>query len=442
MIINTVANEGFDQERNTSSFRITENYRRYVLGLLLLVSLFNFVDRQILAVLLEAIKREFSFSDTQLGLLGGIAFAVFYSTVGIPLAWLADNVNRRNIIAVTLCLWSGMTAVCGLATGFVSLFLARIGVGIGEAGSGPSANSLIADYYPSERRGTALAVLGMGIPLGVLTGFLVGGWVNQFFGWRSAFMVIGLPGVALALLLRFSMREPPRGHYDDHPTQGQAPSVLDTFRYLWKRPACLHLCLASALYGLSGWGAGIWQPSFFIRAHGMSSGEAGTWLAFVFGLSGAFGAFLGGAIGDHLFKKTHDPRWYMWISSAGILVAIPFVFLVYLWPTPVPALLFLIIPTLLGHMYLGPSMAMLLGIAGSRRRAMASAIYSFFINLVAMGLGPLVVGMISDYLLPRYGNDSLRYSILAVVVIPTFWAAIHFLLAAKTLKEDLATPVD
>jgi MFS family permease len=174
----------------------------------------------------------------------------------------------------------------------------------------------------------------------------------------------------------------------------------------------------------------------------MSSGEAGTWLAFVFGLSGASGAFLGGAIGDRLFKRTHDPRWYMWISSAGILVAIPFVFLVYLWPKPVPALLFLIVPTLLGHMYLGPSMAMLLGIAGSRRRAMASAIYAFFINLVSMGLGPLIVGMISDYLLPRYGNDSLRYSILAVVVIPTFWAAIHFLFAARTLKADLTASAE
>jgi predicted MFS family arabinose efflux permease len=419
------------------AFSFSAAYRRYILGLLLAVYIFNFVDRQILAVLLQSIKLEFSFTDTQLGLLGGLAFAVFYSILGIPIAWLADRFNRRNIIAVALCLWSAMTAVCGLTTGFTSLFLARVGVGVGEAGGLPPSYSLISDYYPPERRGTAMAVMGMGIPLGVLTGFLVGGWVNQWFGWRTAFMVVGIPGVFLALLLWLTLREPTRGQFDDR-TQGQASTLLGTFRFLWKRRACRHLCLAAALYGLSGWGAGIWQPSFFMRSHGMSSAEVGTWLAFVFGLSGAAGAYLGGVIGDRVYRKTGDPRWYMWISGAGILVAIPFVFLVYLWPTPVPALLFLIIPTLLGHMYLGPVMAMLLGIAGASRRAVAAALYGFFINLVAMGLGPLTVGMMSDYLQPDYGVDSLRYAILTVVVIATFWAAIHFLLAAKYLRQDLA----
>ena len=424
--------------RSVPAFRFSEVYRRYILGLLLAVYIFNFLDRQILAVLLQSIKLEFSFTDTQLGLLGGLAFAVFYSVLGIPIAWLADRFNRRNIIAVALCLWSAMTAVCGLTTGFTSLFLARVGVGVGEAGGLPPSYSLISDYYPPQRRGTAMAVMGMGIPLGVLTGFLVGGWVNEFFGWRTAFMVVGTPGVLLALLLRFTLREPPRGQYDDARTQDQAPTLLATFRFLWKRPSCHHLCLAAALYGLSGWGAGIWQPSFFMRTHGMNSAEAGTWLAFVFGLSGATGAFLGGVIGDHVYRRTGDPRWYMWISGTGILVAIPFVFMVYLWPTPVPALLFLIVPTVLGHMYLGPVMAMLLGIAGARRRALASALYGFIINLVSMGLGPLSVGMLSDYLQPDYGADSLRYAILTVVIIATFWAAVHFLLAARHLRADLA----
>ena len=419
------------------AFRVSDGYRRYVLFLLLIVALFNFVDRQILAVLLEAIKQEFSLSDTELGMLGGVAFAVFYSLLGVPIAWLADRYNRRNIIAIALCLWSAMTAVCGMTTGFVSLFLARVGVGIGEAGGNPPAYSLIADYFPPERRATAMAVIGMGIPLGVLTGFLVGGWVNEFLGWRSAFMAVGMPGVVLAVVLWFTLREPPRGFYEPQQAVGQTPSILSTFHHLWQRPACRHLCMAAALYGMSGWGAGIWQPSFFMRSHGMGSGEAGTWLAFVFGLSGACGSFLGGMIGDRVVKITQDPRWYLWISSTGILVAIPFVFLVYLWPTPIPALLFLIIPTFLGHMYLGPVMAMLLGIAGARRRALASSIYGFFVNLVAMGLGPLTVGMVSDYLQPRFGNDSLRYAILAVVVISTAWAALHFLLATKTIRQDL-----
>ncbi|HLB30585.1 MAG TPA: MFS transporter [Gammaproteobacteria bacterium] len=420
------------------AFHISDAYRRYVLILLLLVAIFNFVDRQIFAVLLESIKKDFSLTDTELGMLGGVAFAVFYSLCGIPIAWLADRSNRRNIIAIALCLWSAMTAICGLTTGFVSLFLARVGVGIGEAGGTPPANSIIADYFPPERRATAMAVIGMSVPLGVLTGFLVGGWVNEFLGWRSAFMVVGLPGVALAIVLWFTLREPPRGFYEPEQAIGSTPSILDTFRYLWQRPSCRHLCMAAALYGMSGWGAGIWQPSFFMRSHGMSSGEAGTWLAFVFGISGACGAMFGGMFGDRLVKKTQDARWYLWLSSGGILIAIPFVFLVYLWPTPIPALLFLSIPTFFGHMYLGPVMAMLLGIAGARRRALASSIYGFFVNLVAMGFGPLSVGMASDYLQPKLGSDSLRYAILAVVVISTAWAALHFLLATKSIRQDLA----
>ncbi len=419
-------------------FIITRAYRIYVLGLLLMVYIFNFLDRQILAVLLESIKLEFRFTDTQLGLLGGMAFALFYSTLGIPIAWLADQYNRRNIIAVAMALWSAMTALCGMATGFTSLFLTRVGVGVGEAGGMPPAYSLISDYFPPERRGTALAVMGMGVPLGVLVGFLVGGWVNEFFGWRTAFMVVGIPGIILALVLWITLREPPRGQYDTEQELGRTPPFQSTIRYLWQRPACRHLTMAASLYGLAGWGAGIWQPSFFMRLHGMGSGEAGTWLAFVFGLSGAAGSMLGGVLGDRMFKATGDPRWYMWLSAGGIFLGIPFVFLVYLWQTPIPALLFLIVPTIFGHMYMGPVMAMLLGIAGARRRALASAIYGLVINLVAMGVGPLLVGISSDYLLPRYGDESLRYSILTVVVFATSWAAVHFLLANKTLREDLA----
>jgi predicted MFS family arabinose efflux permease len=424
--------------RATPAFAVSAGYRRYVLVLLLLVYIFNFVDRQILSVLLQSIKQEFSFSDTQLGLLGGIAFALFYSIVGFPMAWMADRFNRRNIMAISLGLWSLMTATCGLATGFVSLFLTRVGVGVGEAGGMPPSYSMIADYFPPERRATAMAVFGMGIPFGVLTGFLLGGWVNEFFGWRSAFMVVGIPGVLLALLVGITLREPPRGVFDKQQGPDAPPSILATVRHLWVLPACRHLCLAASLYGLAAWGAGVWQPSFFMRIHHMSSGQAGTWLALVFGLSGATGAFLGGAVGDRLYQATQDVRWYAWISAGGVLVSIPFVFLVYLWPTPIPALLFLIIPTIFGHMYLGPVMALLLGIAGAQRRAVASAVYAFVLNLFSMGVGPLLVGLSSDHLQPRYGNAGLRYSILTLVVVATSWAAVHFLLAARTIRADLA----
>lgn len=425
----------FEQQHVTTG----NGYRRYVLVLLLLVYVFNFVDRQILSVLLESIKREFRLTDTQLGLLGGVAFGFMYTLVGIPLAWVADRFNRRNIIAIALATWSAMTALCGQATGFASFFLARMGVGIGEAGGMPPSYSLIADYFPPERRGFALAVFNMGIPFGVMTGFLLGGWVNEIYGWRSAFLVVGLPGVVLALVLWLTLREPPRGRYDNVEARGAPPPVWSTVRFLWCRPACRHLCLAASLYGLAAWGAGVWQPSFFIRVHGMSSGVAGTWLALVFGLSGATGAMLGGSLSDRLAKATGDQRWYTWISAGGVLISIPFVFLVYLWPDPIPALLFLSVPTIFGHMYLGPTMAMLLGIAGTRRRAVAAAIYGFILNLVSMGAGPLIVGMSSDHLQSRYGAEGLRYSILLLVVVATSWAAVHFLLAARTLREDLAS---
>jgi predicted MFS family arabinose efflux permease len=302
----------------------------------------------------------------------------------------------------------------------------------------PPSYSLISDYFPPQRRGTALAVFGMGIPLGVLTGFLLGGWINEYYGWRAAFRVVGVPGIVLAALLALTLREPPRGQYDPPGAAGMPPSILATARHLWARRACRHLCMAGALYGLAMWGAGVWQPSFFMRVHGMRSGQVGTWLALVFGLSGATGALLGGALGDRLYKSSGDARWYAWISAGGVLVSIPFVFLVYLWPTPIPALLFLIVPTIFGHMYLGPATALLLGIAGPRRRAVASAIYAFILNLFAMGLGPLLVGLSSDRLQPRYGNAGLRYSILSLVVVATSWAAIHFLCAARTIRADLA----
>ena len=195
--------------RAGAGFSASQLYRNYVLGLLMTVGVFSWVDRQIFSVLLQSIKLEFSFSDTQLGLLGGVAFGLFYATVGLPIAWLADRFSRRNIIAVCLALWSLMTALCGAAGGFWSLFLARMGVGIGEAGGSAPAQSLISDYFPPERRGFALGVLFTYLPLGFLVAFLVGGWVNEFFGWRTAFAVVGLPGVVLALVLWLTLREPP-----------------------------------------------------------------------------------------------------------------------------------------------------------------------------------------------------------------------------------------
>jgi MFS family permease len=421
-----------------AGFSATQLYRSYVLGLLMTVGVFSWVDRQIFAVLLQSIKLEFSFSDTQLGLLGGVAFGLFYATVGLPIAWLADRFNRRNIIAVCLALWSAMTALCGMAGGFWSLFLARMGVGIGEAGGSAPAQSLVSDYFPPERRGYALGVLFMYLPLGFLVAFLVGGWVNEFFGWRTAFIVVGLPGVALALLLWLSLREPPRGHSENLRHSGPPPSLLSTVAYFVSRPSLRHLPVAGALHGIGAWGAGVWMPAYFIRAHGMTSGEIGTWFAFIFGIGGATGALFGGQIADRLARRSGDARWYAWFSGISLLVTVPFYFAVFLWPTPVPALLVFFVPILIGHMFLGPVTATIQNLGGVRRRAMAAAFYLFFANLISMTCGPLIIGVLSDYFNAQYGHDALRYSLLVLITLTSIWAALHFFLASRTLRADLA----
>ena len=421
-----------------AGFRATNAYRNYVLGLLLTVGLCSWVDRQIFSVLLQAIKLEFSFTDTQLGLLGGVAFGLFYASVGLPIAWLADRMNRRNIIAISLTMWSLMTALSGMATGFWSLFLARVGVGIGEAGGSPPAQSLISDYFPPERRPFALGVLFMFIPLGFLTTFLVGGWVNEFFGWRKAFFVLGLPGVLLAAILRLTLREPPRGHSENRLSEGPPPTLLSTVRHFLKRPSLRHFPLGGAIHGIGAWSAGVWTLPYFMRVHGMSSGEVGTWFALIFGIAGSAGTFLGGNVAGRIVKKTGDQRWYAWFSGAAILASVPFQFFVYLWPEPHAALLMLFPAMFIMHMFLGPVTGTIQNLGGVRRRAMAAAFYLFLANLIAMTCGPLITGLVSDHFQAQYGNDALRYGILVPVVVTGIWAAAHFFLAARTLREDLA----
>jgi predicted MFS family arabinose efflux permease len=421
-----------------AAFSASNAYRNYVLALLVTVGVCSWVDRQIFSVLLQSIKLEFSFTDTQLGLLGGVAFGLFYSCVGLPIAWLADRTNRRNIIAVSLTVWSVMTALCATATGFWSLFLARMGVGIGEAGGSPPAQSLISDYFPPERRAFALGVLFMFIPLGFLTTFLVGGWINEFFGWRAAFVVLGLPGVALAVLLLVTLREPPRGHSENRVHDGPPPTLLSTVRHFLKRSSLRHLPLGGAVHGIGAWAAGVWTLPYFMRMHGMSSGEVGTWFAFIFGIAGAAGTFLGGHIAGTIVQRTGDARWYAWFSSTVLLATIPFQFFIYLWPTPTPALLMLFPAMFIMHMFLGPVTGTIQNLGGVRRRAMAAAFYLFLANLVAMTCGPLITGIVSDRFQAQYGDDALRYGILVPVIVTTVWAATHFFLAARTLREDLA----
>jgi MFS family permease len=415
-------------------------YRLYVLGLLTAVGVCSWVDRQIFSILMEEIRKELGLSDTQLGLLGGVAFGLFYATVGLPVAWLADRFSRRNIIAVALALWSGMTALCGLATGFGSLFLGRVGVGIGEAGGSPPSQSLISDYFAPKERGFALGVFHLYLPLGFMTGFLLGGWINELFGWRQAFLVVGVPGLLLAGLLRLTLREPSRGAMDpEQPPGGSDTTPLWATLRSFSRPGALRqVPLAGAVHGIGAWGVAVWAPSYFMRVHGMGSGEVGTWMAAVFGIGGAGGVVLGGRLADYLANRYGDARWYLWLSGAVVLAAVPFGSAVYFMAVPELALVCLLVSAFFGHMFLGPVMAMIQALAGPRRRAQGAAYYLFLANLVSMGLGPLIVGASSDLFQARWGTGGMRYAMLVLFVVTSIASCALFLRATTSLRSDLA----
>ena len=415
----------------------SEGYRRFVLLLLLAVSVLNFIDRQILAILLEPIKNEFHLSDTQLGFLTGLSFALFYSVMGIPLARLADCGNRRNLIAFVVALWSGMTALCGLATGYVSLLVTRIGVGIGEAGSTPASASLLSDYFEPARRATVLGLQSVGIYIGILLGFLLGGWIGQYFGWRAAFLVVGLPGILFALVFRFTVEEPPRGYSEGVTAHLDPPGLGETLRFLWRKRAYRHLPFAAGFYAFVAYGSMTWAPSFFSRTHGMSTAEIGTWLALTVGIAGGAGCYLGGVISDRIAAATGNPRWYVWIPAASVILSIPFVLGMYLWPDPEVALIISTGAWFLGNSWLGPTFATIQGLAAFRMRALAFAIMMFINNLLGIGLGPLVVGILSDRLQSSLGGDSLRYALVLSLVTASVLSAFHFLMAGRTLNEDL-----
>jgi MFS family permease len=412
-------------------------YPPYALGVLFVVYVFNFIDRSILNILAEPIKQDLGLYDWQIGLMGGLAFAFFYTTLGIPIARLADTRNRRNIIAICLTIWSAMTAVCGLAQNFWQLLLARVGVAVGEAGGSPPAHSMISDLFAADRRATALGIYALGIPVGTMLGNLAGGWINEVMDWRTAFIVVGLPGVLLALLLRFTVREPPRG-VTEHAIKAKvdAPPVGFVFKALWSRKSFRYMALGGALHALVGYGVGPFVPPLFIRVHGMTTGELGTAL-FWLGFAGILGTALGGYFADKLGVR--DVRWYVWLPGLAILISLPFSTAVYLWPDPIQALIISAIPGFLGAYYLGPTFSLAQGLVGIRMRALAAAILLFILNLIGMGLGPLYVGIASD-LLNAYTNlgvESVRWALVSVLIF-NLLSALFYLIAGRDLKSDLA----
>ncbi|MDJ0878997.1 MAG: MFS transporter [Halieaceae bacterium] len=408
----------------------------YALGVLTVVYSFNFIDRQLLAILQEAIKDELDLSDSQLGLLTGFAFAAFYVTAGIPIARWADRGNRRNIVALSLFIWSFMTAISGFVQNYIQLLLARIGVGIGEAGGSPPSHSIISDIFPPERRASAIGFYSTGVNIGILFGFLAGGWLNEFFGWRVAFMVVGIPGILLAILVRFTMAEPIRGLSENRVTSDEPVPFGEVLRTLWSRRSFRHLAMGAGLNAFCGYSSANWTASFMIRTHEMSTGELGTWLSLILGAGGAIGVFGGGLLADYLAPR--DKRWYAWLPVIVGLISLPFMVGIYLASNPYMALSLAILPGIVSNVYLGNTIATTHGLVSPRMRATSSAILFLILNIIGLGMGPWTIGMVSDMLEPSLGRESLRYAMLYILPVVMFWSVCHFFLASRTLREDLA----
>lgn len=407
--------------------------RRTLLFILFLTGTSNYADRNVIGVLLEPIKAEFGVSDTMLGLLTGLAFAIFYVTVGLPIAWLADRGNRKKIIVWSLTVWSIMTALCGVAQNFWQLALARVGVGAGEAGAVPPAQSLIADYYPPEQRAGALGVYMMSSMAGYIIGMTAGGWVAQHYGWREAFLVIGLPGFLLAVATHFVLREPrlqPRFAVAPEATEDARQSI----KQLLAKPAYRNIVYALVVYFLMAYGALVFTASFMIRVHGLTVAEAGG----LFGIMSAVGAVVGnlggGKLGDHLAKR--DIAWVARFPGLALIAALP----LYVGSFAMGSVALMIPLSLLGGILLTGAVPTIFAalhlICGSKRRAMAVALAFFFANLIGLGLGPVLAGAISDHMAQIYGPaEGLRYAlmIMSLTFLP---AGIFMLRASKYLKSD------
>jgi predicted MFS family arabinose efflux permease len=386
--------------------------KRVLLWTLLVVYILNFLDRQIVGILAEPIKRDLDLSDTQIGLMTGLAFALFYTLLGLPIARYADRSgsDRVRLISVSLAIWSAMTMVSGYAQNFVQILLARIGVGIGEAGCTPAAHSLITDAVEPSKRSSAIAFYGLGIPIGSLLGLVIGGALNDAFGWRAAFLFVGLPGVLMAIALPFLLREPRR---DRLAAQIEADSAItpvssgDAFRELAASRAFVMLVIAASFTAFLSYGKGVWTTILFIRSFGLSPGQTGLALGLTLGIAGMVGTWAGGWIADRFGKA--DKRHILTSPAIGMAVAAPILFAGYAASDWRLCLILLIMPTLLNSFYYGPTYACVQGLVRPQTRAVASATMLFGQNLIGLGLGPLFFGILSDALKPVAGDDSVRW---------------------------------
>ncbi len=411
-------------------------YSWYVVVVLMVIYALNSLDRSVINILGQSIKDDLHISDTQLGLLTGTSFAIFYSLMGLPVARLADRTHRVNLISVALLAWSGLTMACGLATNYLSLFLIRMGVGIGEAGGTPPSQSIIADYFAHQKRSTAIALFNSALALGTFLGFLIGGYVNQWWGWRTAFVVAGAPGVLMVLVLKLTVKEPVRGRVDGLEEAAKTtPSLGATLKTLFgRRSYPLIVVAATCSVGIT-FVAGAWLPPLFIRLHGFSSAQIGGWLALFTGAGGGLGSFFGGWLADRLKKRTELAEIY--VPMIGALLTFPSLLVATLARDSAVALVGVACLFAFAFWWIGPTSSMIHRVVPVRSRALAIGFMLFFSNITALAFGPPLIGWVSDTLNPTYGPDALRYG-LGGASIALLFSAAFYLWAARFYKADVA----
>ncbi len=436
-------------------------YRYYVLAVLLSVYIFNFLDRTIMSIVGQPMKVELKLTDWQLGLLNGIAFAVFYVIMGIPVARLAERRSRVRIIQLLIVVWSGMTALCGYCQNFGQLMLARVGVGVGEGGCSPASLSMIADYFPPRQRNVAMSIYAMGIPIGTLLGALLGGWIGQHYGWRNAFKIVGLPGLLFALLM-FTIKEPPRGRFDPVAV-GSMPSLGATMRRL-SRPSFVHVALGASLATFGNYGVSTFAVPFLLRGYDINLGQAALWYGLITGPTAILGTAMGGWLTYRLGGI--NARWNAYVPAIGVSLSVPFYIITMMQPNLTMMALLALVPSVIHYFYLGPSYAMTSNLVEPRMRATASAILLLLMNFIGLGLGPTLVGALSDVFASHvFAGGSfiascpggvasaaaggaahaacrlasftgVKYGMM-IAVLFYLWAALHYVLAARTLPTDL-----
>ena len=424
---------GIGQAAALASSERTLSRARWSLAILLIVYIFNFIDRQIVGMLAIPIKAELGLTDTELGMMGGIAFALFYTSVGIPVAWLADRRSRVKIIAISIGLWSAFTACCGLVQNFWQLFLARMGVGVGEAGGVAPSYALIADLFPARQRGRALAIFALGIPLGSALGIFFGGWLASHVNWRTAFIIVGLAGLIMVPIVSLGISEPRRAKRksEDADVPAAGPSLGEALRILVRIPSFWLISLAAAAASSVGHGLIFWLPSFFVRSYGLELVEISWFYGSIVLLGGSIGVWIGGWLADRFAVK--DASHYALVPAACLLVSVPVYIAAIFAPNLIAGWLFFVVAQALSLVWASPAMAAVQYIAPANMRAIASSGFLFVNNLVGISLGTFFLGWLSDILRGRLGDDALRYSMVSALAFSLLGAALFFR-AARGLR--------